>query len=72
VKLFQNFQITKEGKSIFLSSHILSEVENLADSISIIHGGKIIADGSLEELMTHTKDKSLEDLFISEYKQRRD
>ncbi len=39
-KLMQ--RLKEEGKSIFLSSHILSELENLADRILIIHKGEII------------------------------
>ncbi len=38
------------GKTIFLSSHILAEVEALCDSISIIKDGKIVEHGTLPEL----------------------
>ncbi len=40
----------KKGKSILFSSHILSEVENLADRIVIIHKGKIIKIMNASEL----------------------
>ncbi|RNF38733.1 ABC transporter ATP-binding protein [Planococcus salinus] len=39
-----------EGKSILLSSHILSEVEKLCDKVAIIRQGKIIEKGTLKEL----------------------
>jgi ABC-type multidrug transport system ATPase subunit len=39
------------GKTIFISSHLLSEIEQVADSLLIIHKGKKIADGSLHELL---------------------
>lgn len=39
-----------EGKSILLSSHILSEVEKLCDKVAIIRQGKIIEKGTLSEL----------------------
>lgn len=39
-----------EGKSILLSSHILSEVEQLCDKVAIIRQGKIIETGTLKEL----------------------
>ena len=45
----------QEGKSIFLSSHILSEVEKLCDKVSIIRQGKIIETGTLEELRHLTR-----------------
>ncbi|WP_412102217.1 AAA family ATPase, partial [Peribacillus frigoritolerans] len=39
-----------EGKSILLSSHILSEVERLCDKVGIIRQGQIIETGTLDEL----------------------
>jgi ABC-2 type transport system ATP-binding protein len=45
----------KEGKSILLSSHILSEVEKLCDRVGIIREGKIIETGTLSELRHLTR-----------------
>lgn len=45
----------KQGKSIFLSSHILSEVEKLCDKVSIIREGEIIESGSLKDLRHLTR-----------------
>ncbi len=45
------------GKSILLSSHILSEVERLADKVVIIRNGEIVEAGSLEELRHLTRYK---------------
>lgn len=39
-----------EGRSVLLSSHILSEVEKLCDKVAIIRQGKIIEKGTLKEL----------------------
>ncbi|MDO5734859.1 MAG: ABC transporter ATP-binding protein [Propionibacteriaceae bacterium] len=39
-----------KGRSVLLSSHILSEVEALCDHVSIIRSGKIVESGSLDEL----------------------
>lgn len=52
-------EIKQEGKSVFLSSHILSEVEKLCDRVSIIRQGKIIETGTLTELrhLTRTRIK---------------
>ncbi|MFB4169621.1 ATP-binding cassette domain-containing protein [Virgibacillus sp. JSM 102003] len=47
--------IKKEGKSVLLSSHILSEVEKLCDRVGIIRQGKIIETGSLSELRHLTR-----------------
>lgn len=43
------------GKSVFLSSHILQEVERLCDKVSIIRDGKIIETGSMAELRHLTR-----------------
>lgn len=39
------------GKTIFISSHLLSEMEQVADSLLIIHKGKKIAEGSMDKLL---------------------
>lgn len=48
-------EVKKEGKSVLLSSHILSEVERLCDKVSIIRQGKIIETGTLSELRHLTR-----------------
>ena len=42
--------LNQEGKTILLSSHILSEVEKIVDHIGIINEGSIVFEGSLNEL----------------------
>lgn len=56
-KVFQECitEFKEEGKTVFLSSHILSEVEKLCDRLSIIRQGKIIESGSLDELQHLTR-----------------
>lgn len=39
------------NKTIFISSHLLSEMEQVADSLLIIHKGKKIAEGKMHELL---------------------
>ncbi len=41
-----------QGKTVFLNSHLLSEVEMICNRVAIINQGMIIADGTLEELLT--------------------
>ncbi|NLU35649.1 MAG: ATP-binding cassette domain-containing protein [Clostridiales bacterium] len=53
-----------QGKTIVLSSHTMSEVEKLCDRIGIIHKGRMVAQGSIEELREQYKDKALEDIFV--------
>jgi ABC-2 type transport system ATP-binding protein len=44
-------KLKKEGKAIFISSHILAEIDKYADSATILDGGKIIFSGGKCELM---------------------
>jgi ABC-2 type transport system ATP-binding protein len=53
------------GKTIFICSHILPVVEELCNRIGIIHDGRLIALGTINEILTKTKAKTLESAFIS-------
>ncbi|MCL2655606.1 MAG: ABC transporter ATP-binding protein [Coriobacteriia bacterium] len=73
-KVFQNYvaEIKAAGKTIFLSSHILSEVERLCDTVGIIRKGKLVEHGTLEELRQRWEVKgealpSLEEVFMKQY-----
>jgi len=43
--------LRERGKTVFLTTHYMEEAEQLADTVCIIHRGKIIARGTLEELI---------------------
>ncbi len=45
----------EEGCTVLLSSHILDEVEALADRVSIIRRGRTVTTGTLAELRRHTR-----------------
>lgn len=51
----------RRGATIFLTSHVLEVVERLCDHIAIINQGKIVAEGSTEDLRGAG---SLEDAFV--------
>lgn len=51
--------------TIILTTHYLEEAEALADRIGIIHGGKLIALGTVKELKESTQKASLEDVFLT-------
>src|SRR6201985_3762148 len=40
----------ERGKTVIYSTHVMSEVEKICDTIGIIHGGRVVAEGSLSEL----------------------
>ena len=48
-------EVKDQGKSVFLSSHILQEVERLCDRVSIIRQGEVIETGTLQELRHLTR-----------------
>lgn len=50
--------LKKQGKTVFLTTHYMEEAEYLADHVAIIHKGKIVAEGSLEELIRQYGDRS--------------
>ena len=53
------------GKTIFICSHILPIVEELCDRIGIINQGRLIALGTIDEIIAQTKTKTLEEAFIA-------
>jgi len=57
-------ELKTEGKSIIYSTHIMSEAEKLCDRIGIIHEGKLLAVGSLEDHRRDTGQHYLEDIFV--------
>ena len=50
--------LKNQGKTVFLTTHYMEEAEYLADHIAIIHKGKIVAEGTLEELINKYGEKS--------------
>lgn len=53
-----------QGKCIIFSTHIMREVERLCDAIAIIHRGRILAMGTLEELAREHRQTDMEELFF--------
>ena len=55
--------LSHEGKTIFYSSHLMDVVEKISDRIILIDQGKVIADGSFDELNKLANDENLEKMF---------
>jgi ABC-2 type transport system ATP-binding protein len=55
----------QEGITVFFTTHYMEEASRVADQIAIIDHGKIIQQGTPEELKTITKSDSLEDAFLA-------
>lgn len=56
-------QLAAKGKTIFYCSHVMDVVERICDRIIIIDKGKIIANGTFDELQAMNKGRSLEGIF---------
>jgi len=54
----------ERGKTVIYSTHIMSEVEKLCDRVGIIHGGRLLAEGTLEELRARYGETDLEEIFV--------
>ncbi|HEY1270339.1 MAG TPA: ABC transporter ATP-binding protein [Terriglobales bacterium] len=48
-----------QGKTIFLSSHLLSEIELVCDRIAILHKGKVVRLGKTSELLESTEESEI-------------
>jgi sodium transport system ATP-binding protein len=51
-------------KTVIFSTHIMSEVERLCDHVSVIHDGKIMGDGTVQDLKDKAGESSLEKAFL--------
>ena len=52
------------GKTVIYSTHVMSEVEKLCDTVGIIHHGRLVAEGSLAELGQRYGVQDMEEIFI--------
>jgi sodium transport system ATP-binding protein len=52
------------GRAVLFSTHIMSEAEYLCDRILLLHEGRIIDEGTLDELLARTGSHNLTDAFL--------
>ncbi len=57
-------RLASEGKTIFFCSHLMDVVEKISDRIILINDGKVLADGTFDDLKTE-KSATLEKLFAN-------
>jgi len=55
---------TEKGKTVLLSTHNMVEAQQLCGRIVMINKGRIVAEGTIGELETLTKERGLEDVFV--------
>jgi ABC-2 type transport system ATP-binding protein len=58
-------KLARDGKTIFYCSHMMDVVEKVSHRIVLIDEGRVVADGSFEELKQQQGNKSLEQIFSS-------
>lgn len=46
-------KLRERGKTVFLNSHLLGEMEMICDRVAIVHHGRIVRQGSLADLLNH-------------------
>lgn len=66
-RIVQDFILNckKQNKAVIFSSHSMTEVEKLCDRVVIIHKGKLIEQGTIEELKQKYNNSNLEEVFVS-------
>ncbi len=57
-------QLKAQGRCVVLSTHIMQEVAALCDRIVIIAHGRVAAEGTADELLARSGEKTLEDAFV--------
>lgn len=57
-------RLRSEGRCILMSSHVMAEVQELSDRVVCISAGKVVADGTPEELIETAGAPNLEEAFI--------
>ena len=59
-------QYAKTGRTVIISSHLLSEVQQTCTHVVLMHRGQLIAFGTMKKILTRSNKKveSLEDIFI--------
>ncbi len=57
-------EVAAAGRTIVVSSHIMVEVERMADRIGVVAGGRLVGEGSVAELLASSGTTNLDDAFI--------
>jgi sodium transport system ATP-binding protein len=57
-------ELRDQGKCIVFSTHIMREAERLCDRIAIVHHGRLLAEGTIDELRDQYGQPDLEDIFF--------
>ncbi len=57
-------ELKSQGKCVIFSSHLMHEVSNLCDRVGIISQGRVVSEGTIEEVTEEASVSNLEDAFV--------
>ena len=57
-------ELRENGTTVFMSTHILSDIEALCDNVAILRGGKLAATGNLNELLTNSGETQIYEITV--------
>ncbi|HOX29029.1 MAG TPA: ATP-binding cassette domain-containing protein, partial [bacterium] len=65
-KMFREeiLRLREAGKTVFFSSHILSDIEMICDRIGLLHRGRIVLEQPMKEVLNRADGKNLEEIFM--------
>lgn len=61
----QLFKLKEQGVTLFFSSHVLADVDDLADRMAVLHKNRILYEGTSAEFKNTYNGSSLEDAYIN-------
>ncbi len=61
-------ELVDQGAAVIYITHLMEEVERLADRLLILRDGQSVAYGSVDQVKKQHKSKSIEDIFVKIYK----
>jgi ABC-2 type transport system ATP-binding protein len=56
--------LAAQGRAVLVSSHLLSEVQGMADHVVVVGRGRVIADGAVAELLASADRSTLEEAYL--------
>ena len=57
--------LREQNKCILLSSHIMQEIDALCDEVIIIAGGRVVIQGTIDQVLAQSGQSSLEEAFVT-------
>jgi ABC-2 type transport system ATP-binding protein len=58
-------RLKEAGKTVFMTTHILSRAEQICDSVALINRGKILLIGEISDIKAELKSPTLEDVYFA-------